>query len=198
MKNIYLCAKAGAGKSSCAEYLTKKGYQQSSFAYPVYNLAYDYFNMDKKLKDRKLLQVIGTDAGRYYDKDIWVDRFVFDIMIVEKTRELLDLQKTLFVCPDCRFINEHKALRRAGWLGIYLDVSDDIRIKRLNQRDATAQIETLNHASETALDEFKHELVSIDASGSIEEMCDNLEVALNTPFIIKQLDDDWNYRNQLK
>ncbi len=154
--------------------------------------------MDKKLKDRKLLQIIGTDVGRDLDKDIWVDRLIFDIMIVEKTRELLKYPKVSFVSADVRFINEHKALKRAGWLGIYLDVSDDIRIKRLNQRDATAQIETLNHASETALDEFKHELVSIDASGSIEEMCDNLEVALNTPFIIKQLDEDFNYRDALK
>lgn len=156
------------------------------------------FNMDRKLKDRKLLQIIGTDVGRDLDKDIWVDRLIFDILIVEKTRNILKLPRVNYISADVRFVNEHRALQQAGWIGIYLDVSDEIRIKRLNQRDSTAQLETLNHASETALDEFKHELISIDASGSLKDMLDNLDVAINEPFIIKQNDDDFNYRDKLK
>lgn len=198
MKNIYIVGRAGSGKTSCAEHFIKKGYIAANFAYQVYDIGYNYFSMDKKLKDRKLLQIIGTDIGRNLDKDVWVDRLIFDIMIVEKTRELLKYPKVSFISADVRFINEHKALQQAGWIGIYLDVSDEIRIKRLQQRDSTAQIETLNHASETALDEFKHELISIDASGSLKDMLDNLDVAINEPFIIKQNDDDWNYRNVLK
>lgn len=179
MRNVYLVGRAGSGKTSCAEYLMKKGYITANFAYPVYGIAYDYFNMSREIKDRKLLQIIGTDAGRYLNDNVWVERFVFDIMIVEKTRQLLNMPKVAFVNCDTRFLNEHKTLRRSGWLGIYLDVNDDIRIKRLQSRDNTAQLDTLQHSSETALDEFKHELIWIDASGSLQEMYDNLEVVLS-------------------
>lgn len=192
MKSIYLCAKAGTGKSSCAEYLVKKGYRQASFAYPVYGLAYDYFDMSRQVKDRKLLQIIGTDVGRAKDNDVWVKRFLFDIEIVKETRKLLGLPEACFINADTRFLNEHKALQKEGWLGVYLDVDDDIRIKRLQSRDKTAQIETLNHISETALDEFKHELIQVDASGSLQKMFDNLEKAISAPLCIKDV-DDWHY-----
>ena len=198
MKSIYICAKAGAGKTSCAEYLRKKGYIVANFSYPVYNIGYDYFNMSRSVKDRKLLQFIGTDAGRYYDKDIWVERFVFDVMVVERTRNLLNMPKAAFVNADTRFINEHNTLKKAGWLGIYLDASDEIRIQRLKSRDNIAQIETLNHISETALDEFKHELTWIDANGPLQEMFENLNTAINQPFVIKQSNDDFNYQNAFK
>ena len=55
LPNIYICGKAGAGKTYAAKYLMEKcGYIQAKFAFPVYGLAYDYFHMDKK--DRLLLQ----------------------------------------------------------------------------------------------------------------------------------------------
>jgi len=196
MKSIYLCGRAGSGKTSCAEYLIKKGYLAANFAFQVYDIAYNYFNMDRTIKDRKLLQIIGTDIARKrISHDFWVNRFLDDIDIVELTREELRFPKVNFVNSDTRFRNEHEELKKRGWLGIYLDVSDEIRIKRLQSRDNTAQIETLNHSSETALDEFKDELIWVDANGSLQEMFDNLEVAINRPFIIKQSDDDWNYRN---
>ncbi len=176
VKNIFICAKAGAGKSACADYLKNKGYLIARFSYPVYEIGYNYFNMDRLRKDRGLLQVIGTDAGRYrIDNDIWVKRLLEDISIADKTKDILHITKQPFCCDDVRFINEYKALSKADWLGIYLDVSDETRIARLKSRDNTAQIKTLNHVSETAIDEFKHELVHIDANGSLQEMYDNLE-----------------------
>ena len=42
--------------------IKKYKYQVAKFAYPVYMIAEKYFNM--KQKDRKLLQIIGTEAGR--------------------------------------------------------------------------------------------------------------------------------------
>ena len=198
MKNVYLVGRAGSGKSSCATYLKNKGYQIARFSYPVYNLAYDYFNMDKTIKDRKLLQVIGTDVGRNEDQNIWVNRLLQDLTIVDKTKKILNITEQPFCIDDCRFCGEHKALKSQGWLGIYLDVSDATRLKRLQLRDNTVQIETLNHVTETALDEFKHELISIDANGTLQEMYDNLEIALNAPFVIKQADDDQYYTDLFK
>ena len=178
INNIYLCGHAGSGKSYCAEYLKKKGYIIANVAYPIYNLAYDYFNMDHKVKDRKLLQTISIDVARNYDNDIWLTRFFQDIRIVRRTRELLEMPECSFITADCRFINEHKMFQYHKWTGIYLDVSEEICIKRLHERDNTAQHNTLTHATEVAIDEFKHELVWIDASGTLQNMYDNLDVAI--------------------
>ena len=83
MKNLYLVGMAGSGKSYSAQYLIEKyNYKLSKFAFPVYGIAEDYFGM--RSKDRRLLQIIGTEAGRnIVDNDIWVNRFVQDIKIVE-------------------------------------------------------------------------------------------------------------------
>ena len=179
MRSAYICARAGAGKSSCAEYLINKGYVAANFAFQVYDIGYNYFNMSRAIKDRKLLQIIGTDIARKrITQHFWVNRLINDIKIVELTRETLGFPKASFVNSDTRFRNEHEELKKLGWLGIYLDVSDEIRIKRLQSRDKTAQIDTLNHVSETSLDEFKYELISVDANGSLQEMYDNLEKAI--------------------
>jgi dephospho-CoA kinase len=177
LSSVYLCGKAGSGKTSCAEYLIKKGYQVAKFASPVYMIAEKYFNM--KNKDRKLLQIIGTDIGRRYDSDIWINRFLIDMRIVKLTKYLLKMQNIPFVCDDVRFKNEHKKLKKEGWIGIYLDVSDDIRINRLNNRDGDAKIECLNHKSETEIDSFKDNLIKLDASGSMENTISKLKIILN-------------------
>jgi len=176
--NIYICGKAGAGKTFAAKYLMDKcGYIQAKFAFPVYGLAYDYFKMDKK--DRLLLQTIGTDVGRdLVEDDIWINRFAEDTKIVQITREKLGLPSVGLVCDDCRFENEHTILKNNGWVGIYLDVSDEIRIERLGLRDGDAQQTTLNHTSETAIDGFKDELIQIDSSQTLEVTYAKLDALL--------------------
>lgn len=178
--NIYICGKAGAGKTYAAKYLMEKcGYIQAKFAFPVYGLAYDYFRMDKK--DRKLLQTIGTDSARdAVDKDIWVKRFVEDTTIVQMTRQKLGLPNVGLVCDDTRFLNEKIVLEKNGWVGLYLDVSDEIRMERLKKRDGDAQQATLNHSSETTIDEFKDDLIQIDASQTVEITYKKLDSLIET------------------
>lgn len=178
LPSVYFVGKAGAGKTYSANYLKEKyHYVQSKFAYPVYNLAYNYFDM--KGKDRGLLQLIGTDIGRRNIRDsIWVDRFKEDIRIVQETYKKLNGEHIRFVSDDVRFPNEHQALKEMGWLGIYLDVADSIRIRRLTGRDGDAQVNTLNHCSETSIDLFKNELIHVDSSGSLDETYANIEEVL--------------------
>lgn len=167
--NIYLVGKAGAGKTYAARYLIEKyGFTPSKFAYPVYDIAHNYFEM--KDKDRKLLQVIGTDIARQtIDKNIWVNRFKEDIQIVENTAKTFYDKVIRFVSDDVRFPNEHEILKKMNWLGIYLDVDETIRIRRLIKRDGDAQMKTLKHSSEESIDLFKKELMPIDASGTLED-----------------------------
>jgi len=178
LSNIYFVAKAGAGKTFSAKFLIQKyNFEVAKFAYPVYMIAEKYFKMTDK--DRKLLQIIGTDAGRDNINDqIWVNRFKEDMRIVKLTAEKLNRPVPKFVMDDCRFPNEHKVLKELGFVGIYLDVPDEIRKERLIGRDGTAQENTLNHKSETLIDTFKDDLIVIDASGSLETSLKNLNSVL--------------------
>lgn len=179
LPNIYICGKAGAGKTFSAKYLMKKcGYIQAKFAFPVYGLAYDYFKMDKK--DRKLLQIIGTESGReVVSENIWVNRFIEDTKIVKLTREKLGLPNVGLISDDCRFLNEHEALKQDNWVGIFLNASDEVRIKRLGIRDGDAQVGTLAHSSELDVDKFKDDLIQIDASGTLEDTYKQLDALIN-------------------
>ncbi len=178
--NFYLVGKAGAGKTFLANYLIKTyGYNHAKIANSVYMIAEKYLEMDVTKKDRTLLQHLGTDVGRKkIDEEIWVNRFVDDIWIAEETAKDLYNKELKFVCDDCRFDNEHEELRANGWVGLYLDVPDEVRVKRLEGRDGDACVDRLNHESETAVDEFKDELIKVDVSGTLEQSYENLEQTL--------------------
>lgn len=176
--NIYICGKAGAGKTFAAKYLMDKlGYVQAKLAFPVYGIAKDYFGMTNK--DRLLLQTIGTECARdAVNENIWVDRFAQDTNIVQLTRKQMGLPSVGLVCDDCRFQNEHESLKKNGWLGLYLNVSDEIRIQRLGNRDGNAQTGTLQHSSELGVDRFKDELIQIDSSGTLDETYRQLDTII--------------------
>ena len=169
LPSIYFVGKAGSGKSYCAKFMIKKyGFRVAKFAYPVYMIAEKYFNM--RDKDRKLLQVIGTDAGRdMVGPDLWVNRFEEDMRIVQVTSARLSIPLPKFVSDDCRFPNEHKVLSHSGFMGIYLDVNEEVRKSRLIGRDGVSQEDTFNHRSETMIDTFKDDVIQLDASGDLED-----------------------------
>jgi len=180
LPSIYFVGKAGSGKSYNANFLIKKyGYYVAKFAYPIYMIAEKYLGM--KEKDRKLLQILGTDIGREtINQDIWVNRFKEDMTIVQRTVKLACAKPLRFVMDDCRFPNEHKVLKELGFVGIYLDVPEDLRKSRLIGRDGSAQEDTLNHKSETYVDSFKDELIRLDASGNLEDNYLKLNALLET------------------
>jgi len=170
MSNVFLAGKAGAGKTAISNYLKQTYYyKQAKFAHPVYAIAEHYFSMGQK--DRKLLQYIGTDAGRnHISEDIWVKRLIEDLRIVRLTESAFSIIPSQYVCDDVRFFNESNALLKAGWTGLYIDVPEKIRIQRLMYRDGNAQVNALQHSSETEVEKFKDTLISIDGSVPIEDV----------------------------
>jgi len=62
-----------------------------------------------------------------------------------------------------------------GWVGFYLDVTDKVRFERLEKRDGDAQITTLNHKSESELDQFKDKLIIIDSSKTLQHTYNQLD-----------------------
>ncbi len=72
-------------------------FETLSFAGKVYELAYDLFDMSREKKDRKLLQMIGTNM-RMIDENVWVK------YVMKQSREKDVLEE------DCRYMNEFDAL----------------------------------------------------------------------------------------
>lgn len=80
---VLVGGKAGVGKTTAASYLLDKMtelypgllMEHTAFAKPIKEIAYSVFHWDgnKDIKGRRLLQVIGTEAGREYNENIWVE-----------------------------------------------------------------------------------------------------------------------------
>lgn len=81
---------------------------------------------------RQLLLDIGTEFGRSYNKNIWVDSTIFAI-----DKSISESRRRIPIVTDCRFHNEFKALKENNFIMI--------RIKR----DAASNIQ---HVSDTEQD----------------------------------------------
>lgn len=112
MEIIGLTGRIGSGKSTIAKEIVKlvPNAKVTSFAGPVKTIAKTVFGWDgaKDERGRRLLQVIGTDAGRAYNQDIWVH------MMQTQLGLLLAQGIPLVIIDDLRFDNEAEALKNRG------------------------------------------------------------------------------------
>ena len=111
MTIIGITGKAGSGKTTAAKVLVDRGFMKLSFATPVKEIA-KMFGWDGKKDDRgrRLLQLIGTEIGRWYDDRIWVKKMAQRILDIEETNKYYQDQ-TMIVIDDVRFDNEAKLIK---------------------------------------------------------------------------------------
>jgi dephospho-CoA kinase len=158
-KNIILIGKMGAGKDFIADWLVREyGYRKIGLADAVKGIFRDLFlrSPDKKIKeDRISLQKIG-DFGRSFDKDIWCK--IAGSSINGKS----------IVIKDCRFPNEAEYFN--NFIKIKIDVSEEVRSKRLLKRDGFIDNDAMKHDSETEVDNVKCDLtINLDNDFEIPE-----------------------------
>jgi hypothetical protein len=145
---IGFSGKLGSGKSYAAAYTQKvllQKYKRVSiipFAGAVKRIAKDSFFWDgiKDAKGRRLLQVIGTEAGREYDTDMWIKH----MMAAIAKNSFPDV----VIIDDVRFPNEFDYIRNSNGKIIRV-TAGDIEKHPLNI--------DLGHLSETALDSYETE-----------------------------------------
>ena len=103
MKVVGITGKAGSGKSSLAELFEEQGYVRKSFADPLKWVAKRYFFWDgkKDMRGRQLLQMLGTDVGRAYDKNTWVKHMEKTIGGLVRVKNDIKI-----IIDDVRFPNE--------------------------------------------------------------------------------------------
>lgn len=158
---------AGAGKSTVAAYLTKKyGYYEITFASPIYEIAIDFFGMQKK--DRKLLQDIGQKM-REIEPLVWVN-YAFN--------EAQLYQDYPIVISDVRQENEFNKGIEEGYLPLRICCGRDIAIQRIIKRDGFCDESKLDGPSEDGTRNLK--VPEIRNDGTIEQLYKKIDEFMNS------------------
>lgn len=150
---IGLTGGMGVGKSTAIELLKEKFGSDNiilvKFASPLYQIQEYIYNLISPvyqrpadfIKDRKLLQYLGTDWGRDQISDsIWIDLWTEQ---VKKIKEQ-DSNK-IIISDDTRFDNEGQAVKSLG--GILIKITSTHALDRISTANGYN-----NHASESGID----------------------------------------------
>ena len=128
-----------------------------------------------KFTPRKLLQLLGTEAGRQIiHPDIWVNALMSGYKKVMRTNA--NKQPDLFNYPnwiitDVRFPNEIKAIKDRG--GIVIRVNRPLERLGNSKLPKLKHTSVTQHPSETALDDYDFDHI-IENNGSIEDLITKL------------------------
>lgn len=151
---IAFAAKQRSGKDTAAEYILQKFPGQIiKFADPLYALmdyTQEFLGLEKE-KDRRFLQLIGTDWGRAKNPNIWVDKLFSSL---PKTKKSL-------LITDARFMNEFERCKEEGFILVKINTTAEVRMSRGS--DSTF------HPSEVDMDEYTKYDYEISNNGSLED-----------------------------
>lgn len=175
---MIIVGKMGSGKSTLAKFFCNHGYKEYAFAdnlKAVVNLA--GYNMQGAIEmlyklapyknvsmlvpllehtqaiqdsphNRLRLQYFGQAVRDVYP-NYWIDSLrKISLRKIEKEKP------PYYVISDCRYKNEFDAFRETN-LTLFLDVPDEVRKKRLVDRDGSYDIKSFNHPSETEIEGLK-------------------------------------------
>ncbi len=156
MKLIAFTGPMGSGKSTAIEILkgfrpVRTGFANVKFAGPLYEMqemiyrriSSVYTRPTTFVKDRKLLQWLGTEFGRSLSESLWVDLWASEVKKIESrwTDNGMDCYVT---CDDVRFDNEAEAVRSMG--GYVIKLTCDRNKDRITTANGIA-----GHASEAGI-----------------------------------------------
>ncbi len=165
---VYGClGDISAGKTTVGKLMSPWGFMLLNYADPLKEIAITGFGWDgnKDPAGRRLLQVIGTEAGRAYNNNLWVSK------LAKRIDENYKIGLRRFVICDCRFDNELSWITKT--LGGKL-----IHVRR-QEMEKKASDNPNPHESEkewkrVILTEKKYPVIEIDNNGTLPETFSNV------------------------
>lgn len=150
MKLIAFNGGMGCGKSTALETIktyTDLPVRLVKFAQPLYDMQEMLYTRissvikrdESFVKDRKLLQWLGTDWGRGLDQDLWIKLWKAQV-----ESELEKYPNAVIVCDDVRFDNEAEVIKSLS--GTIIQIKRDS-----NAEHAIGGKGITNHASEAGI-----------------------------------------------
>lgn len=164
---IAFCGVMGSGKSTaikCLKDIQHAPITLHKFAQTLYDIQEDIYwrispvhtRPDDFVKDRKLLQWLGTEWGREtIDKDLWTKLWFRNVKTI-----LEEYPNYFVVCDDLRFDNEAVLVKNLG--GIIIKIDSD----KANQRIDT---NLSGHKSESGVNLSYIDYI-IENNGSIDDL----------------------------
>lgn len=171
---IGICGEMGAGKSAVNAIIRElyMGFcPLVKLAEPLYDIQdfiYDRVGLARAegLKDRRLLQWLGTDWGRAISPDMWV------ILWKDRVKELLlSTYNPLVVCDDVRFENEAQAVLDMRGILIKVRAPEHMRADRI---DTTLS----HHASERGVADAVCSYI-VENSGTLSDLRERVSHIMN-------------------
>lgn len=181
MKIIAFTGQMGVGKSTAIDRLAKtipgtSFHTNVKFAAPLYDMQkYIYSRISSAykrptdfIKDRKLLQWLGTEFGRNLDESLWVNLWKREVEGIEESASLLYLASGIYVtCDDCRFDNEAEAVKDLG--GTIIKLTSTKNVDRITTANGI-----VNHSSEVGVSE-KYIDYTVDNNDTLEAFYKKLD-----------------------
>lgn len=179
VKLVAFTDRMGSGKSTAVNFFNRKltgkliDSTNVKFAQPLYDIQeYIYKRIEPVyqrpqdfVKDRKLLQWIGTDWGREtVNENVWVNIWKNEV-------EKFIGDGTIVFCDDCKFDNEAQVIKSLGGIIIHVIRPDN------NAPEEAAK----KHASENGVSDKYVDQVLVN-SGTEEEYLKKLEMLFNELF----------------
>lgn len=179
-----ISGKRGAGKDAIADVLVKEfGFWRIGLADPMkrFLLHEEVFTKEQLFgpsenreevdprwnkSARQALQTLGTEWGRNFCEDLWIQILIRDAQRIQK------LEGKNIVVTDIRFSNELEALDKAG--ARLVRVRRPELAKRSSIKDADFDVfeSTAKHASETSLDDVSDDRFDqcLQNDGTLEDL----------------------------
>lgn len=140
---VAFCGPMGSGKTYASNELKNKVEAKVlSIAKPIKEIVSDMGHTG-----RASHIMVGT-VGRQINNDIWIEK------LMQRIDKYNACNIENIIVDDVRFENEAKALKKAGFVLVYLNTPWHVRFQRIRERtdDLTEHIQWFAHPSEVALE----------------------------------------------
>jgi len=165
---IALTGKMRSGKDTIAEYAVNSyNFKQFAFGDELKRYYHELFG-EKESKPRAGYQWFGQIA-RSHDSDIWVNKCF---------QSLVGYEGESVIITDLRQPNEFQKCKEEGFYIIKVHCDDNLRLKRILEKNDNFNPEDLNHETEQSIDSYECDYI-ISNNGTMHELLQQFDNIIN-------------------